>query len=49
MSWMKKTMIDHYDQAWELGYQQGYAAALAAVTQAAQSLVNDTPEVVLDK
>lgn len=28
MSWMKKTMIDDYDQAWELGYQQGYAAAL---------------------
>lgn len=50
MSWMKNTMIDHYDQAWKLGYDKGYAAALAAVLDAAHSLTSsDTPDQVLDK
>lgn len=49
MSWIKNTMIDHYDQAWNLGYQKGYAAALAAVLEAAKSLNSDTPDQVLDK
>lgn len=45
MSAMKDTITDHYDQAFTLGYEQGYAAALEKADTALRSLaISDTPQ-----